>query len=116
MQATWLTLPLTVMRASPLDPNVNRNMLTMASIRNAEDLKEWAIGSDSDIGGMSSASLETYPDGSVDAGKGRFRGVLSSKVQPGMKLGGSKVDRSGYAGIRTKVSAPAGLLRIVGTI
>lgn len=75
----------------------------MSSIRRPEDLRNWAIGCDADIGGMSQAKLEVYPEGHPDAGKGRFYGVLSSKVQPGMRLGGSKVDRSGYAGIRTKV-------------
>lgn len=75
----------------------------LASIRTTNDLKDWAIGSDSDIGGFSQAKLEIYPENSPDAGKGRFIGSLSSRVKPGMKLGASKVDRSGYAGMRTRV-------------
>lgn len=43
------------------------------------------------------------PGPNDDGGKGRFYGALSSKVRQGMKLGGNKVDRSGYAGIRSKV-------------
>ena len=94
-----------VMRASPLDPNLNSKLMPVAAIRKAVDLNAWAIGSDSDIGGLSQAKLEVFPDGHADAGKGRFYGSLSSKVQSGMRLGGSNVDRSGYAGMRTKVGA-----------
>ena len=91
------------MRASPLESDLSLKRLSMASIRNPNDLKNWAIGSDSDIGGFSQAKLELYPENSPDAGKGRFLGSLSSRVQAGMKIGGSKVDRSGYAGMRTRV-------------
>lgn len=87
-----------------MEPNLNSKVLPLISIRKPEDLRSWAIGSDSDIGGLSRATLETYPENSPDAGRGRFYGSLSSKVLPNMKLGGSKVDRSGYAGIRSKVS------------
>lgn len=102
------------MRASPLDPNLGNNTLPLLSIRSSTDLRSWAIGSDSDIGGFSTAKLETYPTTEEggrgeDAGKGKFCGSLSSRVQPGMKLGGNKVDRSGYAGFRSKVG-DAGLV------
>lgn len=46
--------------------------------------------------------LDSIPNLDSEAGA-RFYGNLSSQVRQGMKLGGSKVDRSGYAGIRTKV-------------
>jgi len=91
-----------VLRASPVDPNYSSKVMPLVSIRKEGDLRNWAIGSDSDIGGLSRATLETYPEDSPDAGKGRFFGSLSSKVLPQMKLAGSKVDRSGYAGIRSK--------------
>ena len=91
------------MRASPLEPQANSKVLPLVSIRKPEDVKQFVTGSDSDIGGHSKAFLDTYPEDSPDAGKGRFHGELSSKIAPGMKLAGSKVDRSGYAGFRTKV-------------
>ncbi|KAL7007241.1 hypothetical protein EMMF5_003080 [Cystobasidiomycetes sp. EMM_F5] len=91
-----------VMRASPLDSSLNTTSLKMASLRSSDDVQNWVIGCDSDIGGFSIANLDTYPSGSPDEGKGRFYGTLSSKVKPGLKLGGNKIDRSGYAGIRTK--------------
>lgn len=91
------------MRASPLDSSLNTTSLKMASLRSSDDVQNWVIGCDSDIGGFSIANLDTYPSGSPDEGKGRFYGTLSSKVKPGLKLGGNKIDRSGYAGIRTKV-------------
>lgn len=93
-----------VMRASPVDPSLHNKLLPLVSIRKPEDVKQFAIGSDSDIGGHSQAFLDTYPEGSPDAGKGRFHGSLSSKLAPNMKMAGAKVDRSGYAGMRTKVS------------
>jgi hypothetical protein len=34
---------------------------------------------------------------------GRFYGRLDDRIAPGMKVQGTKVDRSGYAGFRTKV-------------
>lgn len=95
------------MRASPLDPQSTSKVLPLVSIRKPEDIKQFVTGSDSDIGGHSTATLDTYPPDSPDAGKGRFHGVLSSKIAPGMKLAGSKVDRSGYAGLRTKVGQDA---------
>lgn len=94
-----------VMRASPLEPQANAKVLPLVGIRKPEDVKQFVTGSDSDIGGHSKAVLDTYPEDSPDAGKGRFHGVLSSKLAPGMKLAGSKVDRSGYAGFRTKVGS-----------
>lgn len=91
------------MRASPLDPNKSNKSLTLLSIRRPDDLKHFVTGSDADIGGFSKAALDVYPEESQDAGKGRFHGELSSKVAPGMKLAGSRVDRSGYAGLRSRV-------------
>jgi hypothetical protein len=91
------------MRASPLDPHANAKVLPLVSIRKPEDIRQFVTGSDSDIGGHSKAFLDVYPPESSDAGKGRFHGELSSKIAPGMKLAGTRVDRSGYAGMRTKV-------------
>lgn len=89
--------------------------MVLSTIRSQQDLKDWAIGSDSDIGGFSTAKLEVYPPESSDAGKGRFFGQLSSKVKPGAKLGGNAVERSGYAGIRTRVCQSSILGRLTFT-
>ena len=131
-------LAIAVLRATPIQSAETSNTLPILSIRNGPaDLSNWAIGSDSDIGGASWCKLESYPlsaqqastsvgtsasaksdsdstgtsvalkspGPNEDGGKGRFYGALSSKVRQGMKLGGNKVDRSGYAGIRSKVRA-----------
>lgn len=96
----------TSLQASTSTPSTPNLLAAQAEIKN------WATGADSDIGGHSWCKLEPYPlplgeggeegKGDVEAGA-RFYGNLSSAIRPGMKLGGNKVDRSGYAGIRTKV-------------
>ena len=86
--------------STSVEPSISPNLLAAQT-----EIKNWALGADSDIGGLSWCKLEPYEanaQGEVEAGA-RFYGKLSSQIKPGMKLGGNTVDRSGYAGIRTKV-------------
>ncbi|KAG0223750.1 hypothetical protein BGW42_005703 [Actinomortierella wolfii] len=64
----------------------------MASLRSQEDLKDWLVGCDRDIGGFSEAHIEISKEG-----KGRFYGNLSLDLPSN-----EGVEKSGYAGIRTK--------------
>ncbi|GAA99396.1 hypothetical protein E5Q_06094 [Mixia osmundae IAM 14324] len=83
-------------RMDPLGTS-QKVQMTMATLRSPDDLRSFALGADSDIGGHSTAHLDLDADG-----KGRFSGSLSSKVPQGLKLGGSEINRTGYAGFRTK--------------
>lgn len=69
--------------------------LLIYPLASREDVKQMAFGCDADVGGLSSARLELDPEES----KGRFFGTLSSELPRG-----AKIERSGYAGIRNKVS------------
>ncbi|KAF9347708.1 hypothetical protein BGX34_002941 [Mortierella sp. NVP85] len=66
--------------------------MPMASLKTEEDLKGWIVGCDKDIGGFSEARLEITKNGT-----GRFHGHLSLDLP-----GNENVEKSGYAGIRTK--------------
>ncbi|KAF9113206.1 hypothetical protein BGX27_002047 [Mortierella sp. AM989] len=66
--------------------------LPMVSIKTQEDLKNWLVGCDKDIGGFSEAKLEITKNGT-----GRFYGQLSLDLPEN-----EGVEKSGYAGIRTK--------------
>ncbi|KAF9154435.1 hypothetical protein DFQ26_000244, partial [Actinomortierella ambigua] len=75
-----------------MDISQRQNELPMAALRTKEDLKGWLVGCDRDIGGFSEAHLEIS-----DEGKGRFHGNLSLDLPSN-----EGVEKSGYAGIRTK--------------
>jgi len=62
-----------------------------------EELHKWHLYSDSQYGGLSSASLETKADGVVL--RGVFSGNLSSDVAPEARL---RINRSGFCGMRSK--------------
>lgn len=115
--------PVLVLRASPLGPRPERE-LNLASLRSPQDMKQFIAGCDRDIGGMSKVSLELDSSGrgmflcrSVkdyyfwklvlvrieNFVLGRFYGTLNAYVPPGLKVGNATVDRSGYAGMRTRV-------------
>lgn len=64
----------------------------MATLKSPEDLKGWLVGCDKDIGGFSEAHLEVTKNGT-----GRFYGQLSLDLP-----NNEDVEKSGYAGIRTK--------------
>ncbi|KAG0005694.1 hypothetical protein BGZ80_005241 [Entomortierella chlamydospora] len=66
--------------------------LPLVSIKKQEDLKDWLVGCDKDIGGFSEAHLDITKNGT-----GRFHGQLSLDLPED-----EGVEKSGYAGIRTK--------------
>lgn len=89
--------------------------LPIWSIARQADIIEFATGSDSDLGGLSTSRLDWTPGntaGRVDEtreragltpeGHGRFWGTLSNQVPRGCR-----VDRTGYAGMRNRVSSIA---------
>ncbi|KAF9165650.1 hypothetical protein BGX21_009657 [Mortierella sp. AD011] len=66
--------------------------LPLVTIKKQEDLKDWLVGCDKDIGGFSEAHLDITKNGA-----GRFHGQLSLDLPED-----EGVEKSGYAGIRTK--------------
>lgn len=65
----------------------------MVQLNTKADLDHWAIGSDKDIGGFSTASLDITPEGT-----GRFHGNISLELPADRNI-----EQSGYAAIRSKV-------------
>ncbi|KAJ3079991.1 hypothetical protein HK100_010247, partial [Physocladia obscura] len=66
--------------------------LPMFQLNTVEALEQFVLGSDADIGGLSEAYW-----GHTDNNTGLFWGKLSTKVPEG-----SRLDQSGYAGIKSK--------------
>ncbi|KAJ7951456.1 NADH:ubiquinone oxidoreductase intermediate-associated protein 30 [Quillaja saponaria] len=64
-----------------------------------EDLKKWHLYSDSEYGGLSSASLEIAESQNRPSGIGIFSGNLSLGVTNGSKW---NITRSGFCGMRSK--------------
>ncbi|GAA5953791.1 hypothetical protein JCM3765_006967 [Sporobolomyces pararoseus] len=83
-----------VLRANP--NRLHGDVLPLVSLNSSEDLQQFALGCDADLGGRSSVTLDLGPEG-----KGRFYGVLSSQLNAGRKKDGV-IERGGYAGFRTK--------------
>ncbi|KAI9101312.1 complex I intermediate-associated protein 30-domain-containing protein [Phlyctochytrium arcticum] len=69
-----------------------RKELPMYHFKSVEDMQGWAVGSDADIGGKSEAYWGLTPENTA-----LFWGKLSTEIPEGVKL-----DRSGYAGIRSR--------------
>ncbi|CAN6443083.1 unnamed protein product [Victoria cruziana] len=67
------------------------------SFRSKEDLKKWHLYSDSEYGGLSSASLEVKD--AENGANGIFSGNLSSEVCDGSRW---RMNRSGFCGMRSK--------------
>ncbi|KAG0282325.1 hypothetical protein BGZ96_000597 [Linnemannia gamsii] len=78
-----------------MDHSPWKRELPMASLKTDEDLKSWLVGCDKDIGGFSEANLEITKNGT-----GRFFGKLSLDLPEN-----ESVEKSGYAGCRTKTKA-----------
>jgi len=70
--------------------------LPLYALKRPEDLPHFATGADADIGGLSSCRLVLD---AADGGRGRFFGTLSTQIPRG-----GRIERSGYAGFRNKVS------------
>ncbi|CAF2064390.1 hypothetical protein HID58_073103 [Brassica napus] len=64
-----------------------------------EDLKRWHLYSDSEYGGLSSASLEIKDGGNGSDCTGVFSGSLFTEISEGSKL---SINRSGFCGMRSK--------------
>ncbi|KAF8111254.1 hypothetical protein N665_0076s0241 [Sinapis alba] len=64
-----------------------------------EDLKRWHMYSDSEYGGLSSASLEIKDGGNGSGSTGVFSGNLSTDMSEGSKW---SINRSGFCGMRSK--------------
>lgn len=90
----------------------SQGALHIWSISKPEDISQYATGCDRDIGGLSSMRLDVAQgsggkgpddiDGKRADGHGRFWGTLSSQVPRA-----ARVEKSGYAGMRNKVSKEA---------
>ncbi|KAH7106344.1 CIA30-domain-containing protein [Auriculariales sp. MPI-PUGE-AT-0066] len=68
---------------------------TLFKFATAEDISEFVVGSDQDIGGSSTAKLDL----GGPMGTARLHGQLSLAIRPEFK---SKIMKSGYIGIRNK--------------
>ncbi|XP_022841881.1 probable complex I intermediate-associated protein 30 [Olea europaea var. sylvestris] len=64
-----------------------------------EELKRWHLYSDSEYGGLSSASLEIKESGNGSSGTGLFSGNLSLDVSESSRW---NITRSGFCGMRSK--------------
>ncbi|CAG8529234.1 13760_t:CDS:2 [Acaulospora colombiana] len=78
-----------IARANPAHWDKEKLLLTLNS---QEDLKEWVLGCDKDIGGYSNANLEITPEG-----VGRFSGNISLELPKNNPI----IEKSGYAAIRS---------------
>ncbi|KAI7819830.1 NADH:ubiquinone oxidoreductase intermediate-associated protein 30 [Gamsiella multidivaricata] len=78
-----------------MDHSPWKREMPMAALRTQEDLKGWLVGCDKDIGGFSEAHLEITKNGTGKSS--RFYGHLSLDLPEN-----EDVEKSGYAGIRTK--------------
>nr|CAG8526008.1 11037_t:CDS:2 [Entrophospora candida] len=76
-----------ILKANPIPWDKEMKML---KLNDQEDLGQWLVGSDKDIG---EAKLEITPEN-----KGRFHGYVSLDLPPNYKY-----EKSGYAAIRSKV-------------
>ncbi|QRV89434.1 complex I intermediate-associated protein CIA30 [Ceratobasidium sp. AG-Ba] len=80
-----------IIRMEGITPNTAPR--TLFSFRTPEELKQYVVGSDTDLGGNSTARLDHHPDG-----YGRFWGEMRLDVKAGLE---GKL-RPGYAGFRNK--------------
>ncbi|KAL8279554.1 hypothetical protein RQP46_008116 [Phenoliferia psychrophenolica] len=83
-----------VMRAQPVPTNTA--VLPLVRFDSQDAINNFVLGSDSDLGGKSTANLDLGPEG-----KGRFWGQLSTQLREGRRREGV-VERGGYAGLRSK--------------
>lgn len=71
--------------------------------RSAEDLKQHVTGCDADIGGKSTVHLDLVPQPGKPTGVAKLWGDMRLEVPRGKE----ETMRSGYAGLRSRVSAYA---------
>lgn len=65
---------------------------SLFQFKSRDDLNNWVLGTDADVGGQSEASL-----GITENGTALFSGSISTQLPPG-----SKVGKTGYAAIRSR--------------
>ncbi|KAI8586123.1 complex I intermediate-associated protein 30-domain-containing protein [Geranomyces variabilis] len=66
--------------------------MPICEFKRVEDLEDWIVGSDADIGGLSEAYWGMTPQKTA-----YFWGTISTKIPEN-----AKIDRSGYAGVRSQ--------------
>ena len=74
----------------------HRSRRTLFNFKTEDDLRQFVVGSDKDIGGLSTAHMDLKGPG----GTARFWGNLSMDVRPDMQ---GKLLKSGYTGFRNRV-------------
>lgn len=67
------------------------------SVRTTEEVKQFVVGCDQDLGGKSTVNFDLTLEG-----KGRFYGKLNNELREGRRKEGI-IERGGYAGFRSKV-------------
>ncbi|KAG0147524.1 hypothetical protein CROQUDRAFT_656094 [Cronartium quercuum f. sp. fusiforme G11] len=87
----------------PLGGEPGRRPLPIFELTRPVDLEQFAIGSDADVGGLSTVQLaiEQGPE-TNGLPRGVFRGVLRAELGPTAEKTGI-LKRGGYAGFRTKL-------------
>ncbi|GAA5955366.1 hypothetical protein JCM21900_005789 [Sporobolomyces salmonicolor] len=83
-----------VLRANP--SRGHGEVLPLLSLKSQDDLQQFVVGCDADLGGKSTVNLDLGPES-----KGRFWGTLSSELHAGRRKEGV-IERGGYAGMRSK--------------
>lgn len=84
-----------VMRMETSPTSTSQGPLHLYSLTHPSHLNQFATGCDSDIGGLTTCKLALDDQ----EGKGRFFGTITNEVPRG-----AKIEKSGYAGMRNKVS------------
>ncbi|KXS12114.1 NADH:ubiquinone oxidoreductase complex I intermediate-associated protein 30 [Gonapodya prolifera JEL478] len=74
-----------------------RPEMPMYTLNSKEDVDGWIVGTDADLGGKTTASLELTPNNTA-----RFSGVLSTEVPANVP---KHIANLGYAAMRTKTPA-----------
>ncbi|CAH7666490.1 complex I intermediate-associated protein 30-domain-containing protein [Phakopsora pachyrhizi] len=96
----WQRYGLAVARMDPLGGEPFRRPLPIFEMSSPQDLDQFAIGSDADMGGLSTVQLAIEKSNDSSKTYGIFRGKLKTELGPEA----SKILKSGgYAGFRTKV-------------
>lgn len=95
------------MKMDPLGGEPALRPLPIFELTRPSDLEQFAIGSDADVGGLSTVQLAIEEGSGSGSGsdmrpRGVFRGVLKNELGPTAEKAGV-IKRGGYAGFRTKV-------------
>lgn len=98
VQCPWIcTLAANTAAIKMEGANPSRAPKTLWTFHSQEELGQYVLGCDADIGGTSTCNLTMGEDG-----KARFWGDMRLAVKPGLE----RKIRGGYAGFRNKVGLP----------